>query len=110
MSRLIDADKLTERIRRAVMPDDLTTTMARELVERWIEDAPSLDAQPRWPSAWVENPYGYCHCKRCGWEWDEAGRFSAFCPACGSRMTEYITQDGDGVELTRVPIEEMSRE
>ena len=110
MSRLIDADKLAERIRRAAMTDDLTTTMARELAERWIEDAPSVEAQHRWPSAWVEDPYGYCHCKRCGWMWDEAEQFSTYCPACGSKMTEYITQDRDGIELTRVPIEEMIRQ
>lgn len=104
MSRLIDADKLAERIRRAALPDDLTTTMARELAERWIEDAPTIEAQHT-PSAWAGRLTAMEHlppdrsekfrCDRCGnvcyypqpTRGDRTLKMPyRYCPHCGCRI------------------------
>ena len=51
-----------------------------------IEVAPAVDAEPVRHGKWVEDDYGFYHCK-CGWEFDEPEDSSyEYCPSCGAKM------------------------
>lgn len=43
--RLIDADALMEDVKKVAFTDDMTGTLARGLIKRMIEAAPTVDAE-----------------------------------------------------------------
>ena len=86
MSRLIDADALT---------DKLGTFMEWEnagFVQKCIDDAPTIDAEPAKHGRWIETKNDSRisgHCSSCGWEahlYEDDVIGMPYCPNCGAKM------------------------
>ena len=88
MTRLIDADALTDDIlKSAVMIDDRGIQTGYEIAIELIKRQPTIDAEPVRHAKWIEYPTadGMNQCSVCG-----VLRFgeSNYCPECGARMDE----------------------
>ena len=103
--RLIDADVLIEKVNRRPIPQDAITTIAIYMACKWIENAPTVEAEPVRHGKWIirYNP---------GTEWyritcsvcDEDVTSTApcigffpnvkvlwdYCPNCGCRMDKDV--------------------
>lgn len=94
--RLIDANALVKEIESVHCKDcdNYNGAMCRACTWMdamdYIEDAPTIDAQPVKHGEWETQ--GGVHCTRCGWR--PTGRicdlFTDYCAGCGAKM------DGDG--------------
>ena len=79
MPRLIDAVELIEVAHRERLD-------SRERIERMIESAPTVDAEPVRYGKWLDADDGIgCTCSICGYD---AWADTPFCPNCGARMDE----------------------
>ena len=101
MGRLIDADAIVEYVRKYSPISD-----GADLLETWLEDAPTVDAVPVRHGRWIKKRYwsegvgmgeryGYYYsCSKCGnlvcGGYDECGK--KYCDECGARMDG---KDGD---------------
>ena len=80
--RLIDADVLTEQMKRR-----------KEFVGRasdpvcLVEDAPTIEAEPVRHGHWIEN-FGTYKCSECG---EISCCRGNYCPDCGAKMDEAAT-------------------
>ena len=95
--RLIDANALRNEVYHAVldvadspMPNDYASKLAVKmgaLIQKKIEDAPTIDAEPIKHGIWEEEPYVW-RCSECQkWLMLEQGDADMnFCPHCGARM------------------------
>lgn len=98
--RLIDANVLVKQIEETHCKDcnSYNGVMCRACTWMdamdYIEDAPTVDAQPVKHGMWETK--GGVHCTRCGWR--PTGRvcdlFTDYCAGCGAKM------DGDSDETT----------
>lgn len=64
--RTIDVDALLEMLNHMVFTSDLTTTVAVEMAREWIEDAPTIDASPKWIPCKDRMPSDRKICLACG--------------------------------------------
>ena len=99
MPRIIDADKL--RTIRSIQSGDFNSI---ETIQKWIDDAPTVDAEPvhhgRWLDVLVADDEGETdgvECSECGYTdinvyW--AKTYHKYCPNCGARMDE-VRKDAD---------------
>lgn len=86
--RLIDADKL--RTIRSIQSGDFNSI---ETIQKWIGDAPTVDAVPVRHGKWVHDgydiPHGvdWMHCSECGnREPYVPAAMTNYCPNCGAKM------------------------
>lgn len=99
--RLINADSLIETVKALENKDgeyaDSFTNMAGDRaiefdrLEDYIENAPTVDADPVVHAHWNEDAYGFYSCSACGYEWDDAEYKSKYCPECGAKMDKEET-------------------
>lgn len=85
--RLIDADAVWERYHKEYRQQDIYDGMQdKDWLERCINEAPTVDAEPTRYGKWIEVGSLSCRCDQCGCK---NNRESNYCPNCGARM------DGD---------------
>lgn len=78
--RLIDADELKSV--RSIQAADFNRI---ESIQRWIDNAPTIDPVKR--GKWLRTPTGWAYCSVCGMEPpNESNETTDFCPNCGARM------------------------
>lgn len=103
--RLIDADGLKEMICNNVYPvQDAFNTQDYGMfwtggIEKAIDESPTIDAEPVRHGKWeVHEAFGYMDmtCSVCGWLYEYnfgLEREYKFCPHCGARMDEEVTDN-----------------
>ena len=94
MGRLIDAKKLKRAIMDMESPYStfFIPDWVRVFVNRVIDKAPTVDAEPVRHGHWIEKGAGFnwhFECSACGWE--DGYPFNdrmKYCPNCGAKMDE----------------------
>lgn len=73
--RLIDADTLFNSI---------------ETIQKWIDDAPTIDAEPVRRGRWIREPNCWYKCSACSAHYPSiaANMNYNYCPSCGALMEE----------------------
>lgn len=94
--RLIDADALKEVIYSNVYTiTDFFNRQGRGMfwtggIERAIDEAPTIDAEPIKIGHWIEKGIGIAECDVCNrqnlYRQDGKGIVTKYCPYCGARM------------------------
>lgn len=84
--RLIDADGLTMNCKVHLSESD--ARILEDALNRMLNDAPTVDAEPVRHGRWTENewyPFGIWECSAC----NNAEHIKSFyCPSCGAKMDE----------------------
>lgn len=85
MARLIDADELKEKLK------DMDIVLVKHDVEDWIDEQPTVDAEPVRHGKWILYPDNQSKvveaddCSVCGAQWI-FGKKCDYCPSCGAKM------------------------
>lgn len=94
MTRLIDADALTDDIlKSAVMIDDRGIQTGYEIAIELIKRQPTIDAEPVRHGKWIKadsqqyfrKHYPCFTCSECGYRKDSQKKWN-YCPQCGARI------------------------
>lgn len=103
--RIINADGLKQRIRaiyasengsRRYLPD-APLHITPQTIEYWIDNEPTVDAEPIRHGHWIYKELGYplsqnfYICSECGYPHGLA--IDNYCPHCGTKMNEEINEN-----------------